>query len=66
MTKQGEGYSEFHFGAGESSVIRMVSQIELAEDQALILIEKIENGLHPVATVRMVEYLIEAAERKRI
>jgi predicted ATPase len=65
-TKKGQGYSEFHFGAGESSVIRMVSKIELAEEHALILIEEIENGLHPVATVRMVEYLIDAAERKRV
>jgi hypothetical protein len=31
-----------------------------------VLIEEIENGLHPVATVRLVEYLIEAAERKKI
>lgn len=66
QTKSGVGYSEFHFGAGESSIIRMVSQIELAVDQSLILIEEIENGLHPVATARMVEYLIEAAERKKI
>ncbi|MGA2484178.1 MAG: AAA family ATPase [Candidatus Acidiferrales bacterium] len=65
-TKKGYGYSEFHFGAGESSIIHMVSQIELAEEQTLVLIEEIENGLHPVATARMVEYLIEAAERKRI
>jgi AAA domain, putative AbiEii toxin, Type IV TA system len=65
-TRSGSGYSEFHFGAGESSVIRMVAQIELAKEQSLILIEEIENGLHPVATVRMVEYLISAAERKKI
>ncbi|WP_202801833.1 ATP-dependent nuclease, partial [Rhodovulum sp. PH10] len=65
-TNTGYGYSEFHFGAGESSIIRMVSQIELAEDRSLVLIEEIENGLHPVATVRMVEYLIDVAERKRI
>jgi predicted ATPase len=65
-TKQGSSYSEFHFGAGESSIIRMVSEIELADEQTLVLIEEIENGLHPVATVRMVEYLIEAAERKKI
>ena len=61
-----ESYSEFHFGAGESSVIRMVAEIELASDYALVLIEEIENGLHPVATIRMVEYLIEAANRKKI
>lgn len=60
----GAKYSEFHFGAGESSIIRMVSAIENAGDNSLILIEEIENGLHPVATNRMVEYLIDVASRK--
>ena len=64
-TRQNQ-YSEFHFGAGESSIIRMISQIELAPKNSLILIEEIENGLHPVATRRMVEYLIDVAERKSI
>ena len=59
-------YSEFHFGAGESSIIRMVSRIENAPDNSLVLIEEIENGLHPVATKRMVEYLVDVAERKSI
>jgi energy-coupling factor transporter ATP-binding protein EcfA2 len=59
-------YSEFHFGAGEQSVIRMVSQIEAAPANALVLIEEIENGLHPVATRAMVEYLIDVAKRKAI
>lgn len=66
MTTAGIGYSEFHFGAGESSIIRMVAEIETAGDQSLVLIEEIENGLHPVATVRLVEYLVEVAERKRV
>jgi ABC-type multidrug transport system ATPase subunit len=65
-TCHGTGYSEFHFGAGESSIIRMLAQIENAPDQTLILIEEIENGLHPVATIRLVEYLIEVAERKKV
>ncbi|WP_457134439.1 ATP-dependent nuclease [Mycobacteroides abscessus] len=60
----GSEYSEFHFGAGEASVIRIVSAIEDAEVGTLILIEEIENGLHPVATRRMVEYLIDVADRK--
>ncbi len=64
-TKDDKSYSEFHFGAGESSVIRMVAMIEQAEDNALILVEEIENGLHPVATIRMVEYLINVVNRKR-
>lgn len=66
QTDGGTRYSEFHFGAGESSIIRMVMQIEAAEENSLVLIEEIENGLHPVATVRLVEYLIEAAKRKNI
>jgi predicted ATPase len=61
----GVRYSEFHFGAGESSVIRMVMKIEQLAENSLILIEEIENGLHPIATVRMVEYLIDVAQRKR-
>jgi energy-coupling factor transporter ATP-binding protein EcfA2 len=65
-TANGETYSEFHFGAGESSVIRMIAAIEAAPDNALVLIEEIENGLHPVAVKAMVEYLIETALRKRI
>jgi ABC-type multidrug transport system ATPase subunit len=63
-TEEGEKYSEFHFGAGEASVIRIVAEIEAASDNTLILVEEIENGLHPVATRRMVEYLIDVARRK--
>lgn len=59
-------FSEFHFGAGESSIIRMVTKIEQAPQNSLILIEEIENGLHPIATRRMVEYLIDVASRKSI
>jgi predicted ATPase len=65
-TENGTSYSEFHFGAGESSVIRIVTQIEASNDHALVLIEEIENGLHPVATQKLVEYLISAAKRKNI
>lgn len=60
----GNEYSEFHFGAGESSIIRMVTEIETAPPNSLILIEEIENGLHPLATQCMVEYLIDVAKRK--
>ncbi|WP_338669775.1 AAA family ATPase [Pseudodesulfovibrio methanolicus] len=62
----GNEFSEFHFGAGESSIIRMVKEIESAPNNALLLIEEIENGLHPIATRCMVEYLIDVAKRKGI
>jgi hypothetical protein len=66
VTSDGNQFSEFHFGAGESSVIRMVTAIENARNGALVLIEELENGLHPLASKRMVEYLIEASERKKL
>jgi len=63
-TQTGDEYSEFHFGAGEASVIRIVADTESASDGTMILIEEIENGLHPIATRRIVEYLIDVARRK--
>jgi hypothetical protein len=58
-------YSQFHFGAGEASIIEMVSRIEAANENSLILIEEIENGLHPLATQKMVDYLFDVAKRKK-
>lgn len=59
-------YSEFNFGAGETSVIRMVAEMENSEENSLILIEELENGLHPIAVKRVVEYLIDVAKRKNL
>ena len=39
---------------------------ESAPQNSIILIEEIENGLHPVAVRRMVEYLVDVADRKSI
>ncbi|MFN7883813.1 MAG: ATP-dependent nuclease, partial [bacterium] len=66
VTGRGISYSEFHFGAGESSIIRMIQAIDAAPEQTLVLIEEIENGLHPLATIKIVEYLINAAKEKKI
>lgn len=66
QTPSGDKYSEFHFGAGESSIIRMVVALETMAEQSLVLIEEIENGLHPLATIRLVEYLIDLAKRRKI
>lgn len=58
-------YSEFHFGAGESSIARLVYEMERLDNNALVLIEEIENGLHPSAIVRLIEYLFQVCERKK-
>lgn len=59
-------YSEFHFGAGESNVIRMLMELERIQDQGVILIEEVETTLHPVATRLLVEHLIRVADEKRV
>ncbi|MBR1629414.1 MAG: AAA family ATPase [Lachnospiraceae bacterium] len=66
QTSDGDNYSEFHFGTGESSIIKMVLGIERAPENSLILIEEIENGLHPVAIMRLIDYLIDVADRKKL
>src|SRR5205085_4011386 len=35
-------------------------------ENSLLLVEEIENGLHPIAVRRLVEYLIDIADRKRM
>lgn len=59
-------FSELHFGAGEASVLRMVTSLESSEDSSLVLIEEIENGLHPVAVSKMIEYLFDLVSRKKV
>lgn len=59
-------YSQFHFGAGEASIIDTIDRIENSEDNSLILIEELENGLHPVAVRAFVQYLFCAAKRKKL
>jgi Fe-S cluster assembly ATPase SufC len=59
-------FSQFHFGAGEASIIEMVQKIEKSQDYSLILIEEIENGLHPIAIQKTVEYLISVAKTKKL
>ncbi|MDO9414696.1 ATP-dependent nuclease [Pararhizobium sp.] len=65
-TNNNIGYSQFHFGAGEASVIETIDRIETSPDNSLVLIEEVENGLHPVAVRLFVQYLQSAARRKRL
>jgi ABC-type multidrug transport system ATPase subunit len=44
----------------------MIYKIESLGDNSLVLIEEIENGLHPIATQRMVEYLMDVSKRKKL
>lgn len=44
--KSGAAYSEFHMAAGERSILRLSQEIAQLED-ALVLIDEVEAGLHP-------------------
>jgi energy-coupling factor transporter ATP-binding protein EcfA2 len=59
-------FSELNFGAGESSVLRIIADIESSPNDSLVLIDEIENGIHPAAVRRLAEYLIDVAARKGI
>jgi len=59
-------FSEFGFSAGEASVIRTIYEMENLSDFSLVLIEEVENGLHPVAVTRFVEYLADVCYRKNL
>lgn len=59
-------YSQFHFGAGEASVIETIDRIENSIDNSLVLIEELENGLHPVAVRLFVHYLQNVSKRKKL
>ncbi len=63
--REDSSYSEFHFGAGESSIARLVYELERLPEFSLVLIEELENGLHPLAVVRLVEYLFDVCLRKK-
>lgn len=65
-TADATAYSQFHFGAGEASIIETIDRIETAPNNALVIIEEVENGLHPVAVRLLVQYLQNAARRKRL
>lgn len=59
-------YSQFHFGAGEASIIETIDRIENSKDHSLVLIEELENGLHPVAVRLFVHYLQNVSKRKKL
>ncbi len=64
--KNGKRISEFHWGAGESNVLLMVMEIDALPDGSLILIDEIENAMHPEALSQFIKYLIRKADQNEI
>jgi predicted ATPase len=61
----GAGYSEFHMSAGERSVLRLSRDLSRMEN-ALVLIDEIETGLHPYTQQQLVYELQLLALRNQL
>lgn len=66
LESEEKNYSEYHFGAGEGNLIRIVNALESVEDYAFVLIEELENGLHPVAVSALLDYLLHKSLQKKL
>ena len=65
---EGEGdvrYSEFHMSSGERTILRMSKDISHLED-ALILIDEVDTGLHPYTQQQLMLELQRIALRRRL
>lgn len=58
-------YSEFHMSAGERAILRLSKDISLLEN-ALILIDEIEAGLHPYTQQQLMLELQRLSLRKKL
>lgn len=59
-------YSGFDMGAGEASLVTILSRLQALPTGGLLLIEELELGLHPEAQARLVENLVRECRRRRI
>ena len=65
---EGDGdirYSEFHMSSGERTILRISKDISNLED-ALILIDEVDTGLHPYTQQQLMLELQRIALRKRL
>ena len=65
---EGDGdvrYSEFHMSSGERTILRISKDVSLLED-ALILIDEVDTGLHPYTQQQLMLELQRIALRQRL
>ena len=61
----GTGYSEFHMSSGERSILRISKDISQLEN-ALVLIDEVDTGLHPYTQQQTMLELQRAALRQNL
>lgn len=66
LTRDCGEISQFHQGAGEDSMLDMFKILQDIPQYSLLIIDEVENSLHPQAQRRFIKYLLEVARSKKI
>lgn len=66
LTKSYGEISQFHQGAGEDTILDIFRLLQEIPEQSLLVIDEVENSLHPQAQRRFIRYLIKCARRKKL
>lgn len=65
LTKDCGEISQFHQGAGEDAILDLFKLLQDIPNQSLLVIDEVENSLHPQAQRRLVKYLLKLARTKK-
>lgn len=63
---EGEVYSERRFSSGELAVLRLLSSLEKADPDSLILLDEVELALHPKVQRKLLKFLKRLAKEKNL